>query len=115
MAQPKQATKKAAAAPQGDKPKRTRTVLSPAERIAKLEADLAAARARVEQKDVKAASKLKADKAKLVGKRDELDKKIADIDEQLQLLGNVGEDELPMAEDPIVSVTGEDQSAVSNA
>lgn len=57
-----------------------RTVLTDAERIAKLEADLAAARKKAEAKRNKARDAALEKRAKLVAKRDELNAQIARID-----------------------------------
>jgi seryl-tRNA synthetase len=80
--------KKKAASPAvaGDKPKRR--VLTSAERIAKLEADLAAARERAAAGDKKKIDKLLAQRAKLIAKVEGLTKSIDELTEQLNLLGH---------------------------
>ena len=70
-----------------DKPKRTRVVLSPAEKIAKLEADLEAARTSQHEAEQKQIDKLLERRSKLVDRIAELDVKVSDLNEQLQLLG----------------------------
>lgn len=73
----------------GDKPaakKATapkRKMLTPAEKVAKLEADLKAAREAAEAKGKVTEGKLREERAKLVTKRDALNKKIEEIDGQL--------------------------------
>lgn len=61
-----------------DKPKRT--VLTPAERVKKLEAELEAARKRAEERANAGRVKAQEKRAKLVAKRDELTKQIDAID-----------------------------------
>ena len=78
-----------------------RKMLTPAEKVAKLEADLAAAREKAEAQANKKFTQLREQRAKLVEKRDALNSKIAEIDEQLP------EDVEP---DPIIAATGEDQA-----
>lgn len=70
--------------PTPEAPKRERKVLTAEERIAKLEADLATARAKAQAKADKANNELREKRAKLVAKRDELSAKIEEIDGQLQ-------------------------------
>lgn len=60
-----------------DKPKRT--MLTPEQRVAKLEAELAAARERAEKKANKAVNEAKDKRAKLVEKRNALDNQIAQL------------------------------------
>jgi len=57
-------------------PKKERKVLTHAERIAKLEAELAAARAKAEEKEAKAKRDAVEQVNKLIAKRDELNAKI---------------------------------------
>ena len=61
--------------------KAKRKMLTPAERVAKLEAELEAARKRAEEKANSAANKARERKAKLVEKRDALNAEIAKLDE----------------------------------
>lgn len=72
-----------------DKPKRK--VLTAAERVAKLEAQLAAAREKAAEKDGKRIASLKTKRSKLAERRDALSKQISEIDEELQLLGDFDE------------------------
>lgn len=67
--------------------KRKRTTLTPEERIAKLEADLEAARARAKERADKEGNKLKDQRAALVTRREGIDVKIQAIDVQLEQLG----------------------------
>jgi chromosome segregation ATPase len=78
---------KKAAAPTEEKPKRTRVVLSPAEKIAKLEADLEAARESQHEAEKKQIDKLLDRRSKLAEQISERESKVTDLDEQLQLLG----------------------------
>lgn len=57
-----------------------RKMLTPAERVAKLEADLAEARKKAEAKDNKAKAEAKDKRAKLVEKRDALNAQITELD-----------------------------------
>lgn len=74
------ATTKAAEAKPETKSEKKRTVLTDAQRIAKLEADLKAAREKAEAKANKARTEASEKRAKLVAKRDELNKQIAELD-----------------------------------
>lgn len=65
-------------------PKRTRTVLSPAERIAKLEAELAAARESAAGRAAKKLERLQAQRTALVEKRDALDEKIKAVEGEIK-------------------------------
>ena len=88
---PRASKKASAPAPVKDEqvapPKSKRKILSPAERVAKLEADLAAAREKAAEKDTKSIDRLLAERSKHGVKAAELVAKVADINEQLQLLG----------------------------
>lgn len=64
-----------------------RTVLTPQQKIEKLERELEAVRAKAAEKDSKVSGKLLSQRAKLVAQIDERQAKVDDIDEQLQLLG----------------------------
>lgn len=66
--------------------KRERKVLTPAERIAKLEADLAAAKAKAEAKAKKQVEELKAKRGTLVVRRSELTTKIDALTVEIQAL-----------------------------
>lgn len=68
-----------------DKPKRK--VLTAAERVAKLEAQLEAAREKAAAKDTKRIGTLTSRRDKLVERRNALDVQINEITEELQLLG----------------------------
>jgi hypothetical protein len=78
------AAKKAAAptpaATEESKPAAKRTMLTPQQRIEKLEAELKAAREKAEAKANAAANQAKERKAKLVAKRDALNEEIAKLD-----------------------------------
>lgn len=76
----RQNTQGQASEPKPEAPKKERKVLTQAERIAKLEADLAAARAKAAAKVDKARTDALERRAKLVTKRDEINAKIAEID-----------------------------------
>jgi len=67
--------------------KQTRKMLTPEERIKKLEADLEAARAKAAEKDAKRIDKLKEQRGVAVQKVNEAQAKLTAIDEELQLLG----------------------------
>lgn len=67
-----------------DKPKRKQ--LTAAERVAKLEAELAAARERAEKKANKQRDELVAKRNSLGEKRDKLDQQIQEIERQLESL-----------------------------
>jgi beta-lactamase class A len=87
-------TKKAAAAPpaaqpEADKPKAKRQTLTPAQRVAKLEADLAAAKAKASEKDAKVVTDLQDKRAKLVTQIEDRQENIRVIDKQLSELGVV--------------------------
>lgn len=79
--------KQAAAKPEGEK--KTRVTLTPAERIAKMEADLAAARERAAAGNAKKAKALVEQRDKLVAKRTEIEEKISGLTAQLDELGYV--------------------------
>lgn len=64
-----------------------RKMLTPAERVAKLEADLKAAREAAAAKDAKKIDALKEKRGVLVQKVNEAQAKVRAIDEELQLLG----------------------------
>jgi multidrug efflux pump subunit AcrA (membrane-fusion protein) len=84
----KKAEAKEPKAPAEDKPKAKRTVLSPEDKIAKLEADLAAARQKAQDKRDKVVSDKREERAKLQAKADELRLKISEIDAELERLVN---------------------------
>lgn len=60
-----------------------RTVLTPEQRVARLEAELAAARKKAEDKANKHFTQLREKRAKLVARRDDLTKQIDAIDAEL--------------------------------
>lgn len=68
---------------QGKAPEKKRTVLTQEQRIAKLEAELKAAREKAEAKANKHFAQLRERRAKLVAKRDSLNEQIAAIDSEL--------------------------------
>lgn len=68
--------------PAESKPKRK--TLTAAERIAKLEADLKAAREKAHDKDRKVVERATAELKKLTAKRNELDTKIKDIESEIK-------------------------------
>jgi hypothetical protein len=74
----KQETKAPAPAPA--KAEKKRTVLTDEQRVAKLEAELAAARKKAEERNTKARNTAWAQRVKLVAKRDALNEQIAAID-----------------------------------
>lgn len=82
-----------------DEPK-TRRVLTPQERIAKLEADLKAAREKAAAKDQKKIDALKEKRGVQVQKVNEAQAKLTAIDEELQLLGYTVTDDEPVADEP---------------
>lgn len=84
-----------------DTKKKERVVLTPAERVAKLERELEAARAKAAAKDTKAADKLLERRATLVKQIDERQVKVDDIDEQLQLLGVDPDEAAPAPAEPV--------------
>jgi predicted nucleic acid-binding Zn-ribbon protein len=89
MAAPKKQAEPKKAEPKKDEaPKAKRTVLSPEDKIAKLEADLAAARQKAQDKRDKVVADKQAEKDKLTAKVDELRLKISEIDAELERLGN---------------------------
>lgn len=94
-------TKQTESKSEGDKPKRKQ--LSPAERIAKLEAELDAARNRASARAQRKVERLETQRAALIEKRDELDAKIkaveSDIDEAKQLVDQASDAESAEAED----------------
>jgi hypothetical protein len=65
----------------------TRTVRTPAERVAALEAELAAARERAQAKDAKRASVLQEQRAKLIVQISDRETKVAAIEAELDELG----------------------------
>jgi hypothetical protein len=65
---------------QAEAPKAKRAVLTPEQRIAKAEADLAALRQKAEARKNKARDEAWDKRAKLIARRDELNAKIAKID-----------------------------------
>jgi len=78
-------TKKAAkSAAKDETPKRTRTVLSPDQKIAKLEADLAAAREKKVEKEGKVRKDLVEKRDKVKAKVDELRKQVAELDAEIE-------------------------------
>lgn len=82
-------TKKAAAPAAAKKaPAKTRTVLTDAQRIEKLEADLAAVKAKAAAKASKASDELKAKRDKLTTKITSLQAQVREIDEELERLGD---------------------------
>lgn len=89
-------TKKAEA-----KPKAKRTVLTDAERIAKVEADLAALRAKAAAKAKGKVTQLSERLAKLKAGRDELDKKITALEAEIKAASELaGTDEAPTDDSP---------------
>ena len=83
-----------------EKPKRK--MLTPAERVAKAEADLAALREKATARASKAASQLREHRAKLVAQIVERDEKIEAIDDELHALGVNDEDvELPLDDEDV--------------
>lgn len=89
------------AEPKAETPKKERKVLTPEQRIAKLEADLKAAREKAEAKARKASDQLREQRAKLVEKRDELDRRIKAIDEDLAAAGAPVTDTAPNSDAPV--------------
>lgn len=81
---PNTGAKKAASAPSAAKPKRT--TFTPEQRVARLEAELAEAKAKAEEKGKKQADELRAKRAKLVDQVKERETKIAAIDAELRVL-----------------------------
>ena len=77
-------------------PAKTRTVLSPAQRLEKMRAELAAAEVKATEQSKKVAAKIDADIAKLEGKRDDLNTKITVLQSKRAQL--VGVDETPADE-----------------
>lgn len=73
-------------------PKKERKMLTPAERVAKLEAELAAAREKARGRDLQQINKLLDQRKKLVDKVTVAQAKVVAIDEELQLLGFSAED-----------------------
>lgn len=69
-----------------DEAKPKRKQLSPEERVAKLEAELAAARERAEKKANKQRTELQAKRDKLADKINGLQKQLDEIDKQLETL-----------------------------
>lgn len=82
-------TAKKSAAPKPAK-KVTRKMLTPAERVAKIEADLAAARAKLTEKSDKERTVLSDKRDKLVAKRDALNVEINEANQRLEELGTGG-------------------------
>jgi hypothetical protein len=68
-----------------------RKMLSPDEKVAKLEAQLADVRAKAREKNDKAAEKLREERAKVQGKVDEGRKRVAEIDVELERLSPAGD------------------------
>jgi chromosome segregation ATPase len=97
------ATKKAASS-NTDKPKRK--TLSATEKVARLEAELAAAREAANEKNAKQAQLLKQQRAKLQAQVDERKVKIASIDTELERL-DVPVTETDESPDPIVGPEGQ--------
>lgn len=64
---------------EADKPKATRKMLTPEEKIAKLEADLQAARAKVQEKDRKRFAEVTDKMTSLQTKRDEITKQLEEL------------------------------------
>ena len=91
-------TKKKGTPAEADAPKRK--MLTPEERVAKLEAELAAARERADKKANKERDTLVEKRNKLGQKRDALDAQIAQIEQQLDAIGGA-----------TVTVSTEDTSA----
>ena len=91
----------------------TRKVLSPAERVAKLEADLAAAKSKLEDKDRKVLTETLAERDKLAAKRDELNTKLDALDTKVLALrvslGDEAETE-PNPAQTFASTLGDDDS-----
>ena len=79
-------TKKAASSAPAKKAetKRTRTVLSPDQKIAKLEADLAAAREKKVEKEGKVRKDLVEKRDKVKAKVDELRKQVSELDAEIE-------------------------------
>lgn len=84
-------TAKKSSPPKADKPKATRKMLTPQERVAKIEADLAAARAKLTEKSDKERSVLTDKRDKLVVKRDALNAEINEANQRLEELGTGGD------------------------
>ena len=86
-----------------DKPKRT--MLTPAERVAKAEAELKALKLKAHERAGKAATQLREHRAKLVGQIDERKAKVEAIDAELETLEPITTDvtsedvELPIDDD----------------
>ena len=96
------ATKKSSSAP-AKKAASTRKMLTPAERVAKIEADLAAAKAKLNEKSDKERKLLTDKRAKLEAKITKAQEEIREIDSQLEVLG----DGTTPDPDPIVSAQAE--------
>jgi predicted nucleic acid-binding Zn-ribbon protein len=76
------------AAPAAAKPAKTRTVLTDAQRIEKLEADLAAAKQKAAAKADKVGAALRDKKAKLETKIADLQSQVREIDVELEKIGD---------------------------
>jgi len=76
-----------------------RTVLTPAERVAKLEGELAAAKAKAEKRANQATDKLLERRASLTAQMDKLQGKIDIVDSELRSLGFIPEDEPTISTD----------------
>lgn len=81
-------TAKKVATKAADKPAKTRTVLTDAERIAKLEADLAAAKQKAAAKADKVGAGLREKKSKLEAKITDLQSQVREIDVELEKIGD---------------------------
>lgn len=79
--------------------KAKRTMLTPAEKIAKAEADLAQLRVAAAEKDAKRRIHLESEKSTLIGRVTVLTDKIADIDSELAGLTPPVVEEISAAED----------------
>ena len=103
------ASKPKAEAKSTDEPKRTRTTLSPDEKVAKLEADLAAAREKAAEKKAKKHDELVEKRDKLQAKVDEQRKQIAELDEEIERTGPSGDPIVPIDDGGALSqVSGEE-------
>jgi chromosome segregation ATPase len=72
--------------------KKTRTVLTPAQRVAKIEADLAAARAKLESKDRSAHADLLGKRAKLVERQTKINGELSAINAEIAAIEERVED-----------------------
>ena len=98
-------TAKKSAAPAA-KPAKTRTVLTDAQRIEKLEADLAAAKQKAAAKADKVGAALRDKKAKLEAKISDLQSQVREIDVELEKIG----DGTTPDPDPIVASVADAES-----